>query len=278
MDNDTSMAEGAAATASSSTANRLLDPAIFDFLKSRIEEDQQVRDDLTQIVQKLERATSHAQGLLSRVHGTPRSQCLSSLSPPYCRPMLIFPDASFLAQVEASIRDQIEAIAELDAQASKQPYYKYNQKWARAIQNTIFTVVFCGWLGGLGTDSKPGELGRLVTIEEVGELLKVPVNLKDRDAFHITIEEYLFSLIDLTQELSRLATNAVTLGDPDLSLRIASFVKDIFTGFQVLNLKNDLLRKRVDSVKYHVQRVEDVVYDLSLRGMVNKPAAESTSS
>jgi ferritin len=72
MDNDTSMAEGAAAAQS-----RLLDPAIFDFLKSRIEEDQQVRDDLTQIVQKLERATSHAQGLLSRVHGTPRSQCLS---------------------------------------------------------------------------------------------------------------------------------------------------------------------------------------------------------
>lgn len=101
----------------------------------------------------------------------------------------------------------------------------------------------------------------------------VPVNLKDRDAFHITIEEYLFALIDLTQELSRLATNAVTLGDPDLSLRIASFVKDVFIGFQVLNLKNDLLRKRVDSVKYNVQRVEDVVYDLSLRGMVNKPAA-----
>ncbi|KAH7358068.1 translin [Plectosphaerella cucumerina] len=256
MDNDTSMAEGAAAAAQS----RLLDPAIFDFLKSRIEEDQQVRDDLTQIVQKLERATSHAQGLLSRVHGTPRSQY-----------------ASFIAQVEASIRDQIEAIAELDAQASKQPYYKYNQKWSRSIQNAIFTVVFCGWLGGLGTDSKPGELGRLVTIEEVGELLKVPVNLKDRDAFHITIEEYLFSLIDLTQELSRLATNAVTLGDPDLSLRIASFVKDIFTGFQVLNLKNDLLRKRVDSVKYHVQRVEDVVYDLSLRGMVNKPAEGASS-
>jgi hypothetical protein len=40
------------------------------------------------------------------------------------------------------------------------------------MQNAIFTVVFCGWLGGLGTDSKPGELGRLVTIEEVGELLK----------------------------------------------------------------------------------------------------------
>lgn len=72
MDSDTKMAEGAAPGAPQS---RLLDPAIFDFLKSKIDEEQQVRDDLTQIVQKLERATSFAQGLLSRVHGTPRSQC-----------------------------------------------------------------------------------------------------------------------------------------------------------------------------------------------------------
>lgn len=114
MDNDTKMAEGAAATSSAPAAApaappaaRLLDPAIFDFLKSTIEEDQKVRDDLTQIIQTLERATSHAQGLLSRVHGTPRAQY-----------------GPFLAQVEASIRDQIDAVAELNAKASQYPYYK----------------------------------------------------------------------------------------------------------------------------------------------------------
>ena len=31
--------------------------------------------------------------------------------------------------------------------------------------------------------------------------LKVPVNLKDKDAFHITIEEYLQALISLIEEL-----------------------------------------------------------------------------
>lgn len=30
----------------------------------------------------------------------------------------------------------------------------------------------------------------------------VPVNLKDRDAFHLTIEEYLHSLISLVDELA----------------------------------------------------------------------------
>lgn len=63
----------------------------------------------------------------------------------------------------------------------------------------------------------------------------------------------------------------MTLGDFALPLIISSFVKDLFAGFQLLNLKNDILRKRADAVKYDVKRVEDVVYDLSLRGLVKRP-------
>lgn len=100
----------------------------------------------------------------------------------------------------------------------------------------------------------------------------VPTNLKDRDAFHLTIEEYLLALTDFTQELSRLATNAVTLGDFELPMTISTFIKDLFAGFQLLNLKNDILRRRSDAVKYDLKRVEDVVYDLSLRGLVSRPA------
>lgn len=104
----------------------------------------------------------------------------------------------------------------------------------------------------------------------------VPTNLKDRDAFHFAIEEYLLSLTDLTPELARLATNAVTLGDFELPMTISAFIKDVFAGFQLLNLKNDILRKRADAVKYDVKRVEDVVYDLSLRGLVARPGAVDT--
>lgn len=102
----------------------------------------------------------------------------------------------------------------------------------------------------------------------------MPVNLKDKDAFHVTIEEYLLALTSVTEELSRLATNAVTLGDHELAVRISGFVKDMHAGFQLLNLKNDILRKRVDGVKYHVKKVEDVVYDLSVRNLI--PSAQSS--
>jgi hypothetical protein len=44
----------------------------------------------------------------------------------------------------------------------------------------------------------------------------------------------------------------------------------VHAGFQILNLKNDTLRKRSDGIKYRVKDVEDVVYDLSLRGLLPK--------
>jgi predicted translin family RNA/ssDNA-binding protein len=96
------------------------------------------------------------------------------------------------------------------------------------------------------------------------------VNLKDRDAFHITIEEYLQALIGLIEELTRLAINSVTLGDYRRPLQISQFIKDLHAGFQILNLKNDSLRRRSDGIKYQVKKVEDVVYDLSLRDLIPK--------
>lgn len=76
----------------------------------------------------------------------------------------------------------------------------------------------------------------------------------------------------MVDDLSRLAVNSVTLGDNAMAVQISGFIKDLHAGFQVLNLKNDILRKRVDSIKYSVKKVEDVVYDLSLRNLI--PAQE----
>jgi hypothetical protein len=76
---------------------------------------------------------------------------------------------------------------------------------------------------------------------------------------------------------------------------INRFVKDIHSSFQVLNLKNDSLRRRSDSLKYsvgysllgksrvyvtngclgvQVKKVEDVSYDLMLRGLLPDAGTE----
>ncbi|TRX97245.1 hypothetical protein FHL15_002039 [Xylaria flabelliformis] len=245
----------------SNNSSNMIDPAIIEYLKAHGEEEIEVGDRLHQISAALNRNISTCQGLLSRIHSTP-----SSKLPP------------LLKQIEETgIQPEIEGVGELAQFASKYPYYKYNNKWSRSVQNVVGTILLTGWLGGMGTESRPGELGRLLTIEDVGEILRVPVNLKDRDAFHITIEEYLLALTDITEELSRLAMNSVTLGDVALTVRISSFIKDLFAGFQLLNLKNDIVRKRVDAVKYHVKKVEDVIYDLSLRNLLPKADMSQTS-
>lgn len=53
----------------------LLDPSIFASLEAKLEEETQIRDTLSQLIQRLDRVVATAQGLLSRVHSTPRSRC-----------------------------------------------------------------------------------------------------------------------------------------------------------------------------------------------------------
>ena len=67
----------------------------------------------------------------------------------------------------------------------------------------------------------------------------------------------------------------MTLGDYEAPLRISVFVKDLFAGFSMvtflnvfivgfdissfrkLNLKNDTLRRRFDSLKYDLKKIEE---------------------
>lgn len=60
--------------------------------------------------------------------------------------------------------------------------------------------------------------------------------------------------------------------------RIQKFVSDLYAGFRLLNLKNDFLRKRYDSIKYDLKKIEEVVYDISIRKLVPAPVAAPMQS
>ena len=138
-----------------------------------------------------------------------------------------------ILDAEKSISVQVSIIKKLSEAASGHPYYKYNGMWTRDIQDVVsvvkpcswqnkthtsgqvFSIILCGWLGGF--KNIQGEAQSLLQIESVGQILNgkrpvrtevalcsrstVPVNLKDRDEFHLTIEEYLHALISLIEEL-----------------------------------------------------------------------------
>lgn len=50
-------------------------------------------------------------------------------------------------------------------------FCRYNGMWTRDVQDVVFAILMCGWLGGLGTKDTPAEAGKLFTMEEVGEIL-----------------------------------------------------------------------------------------------------------
>ena len=70
--------------------------------------------------------------------------------------------------------------------------------------------------------------------------------------------------------------NAVTAGDYGRPVRIAKFIGQLDSGFRLLNLKNDSLRKRYDGLKYDMKKVEEVVYDVTIRGL--KPETQSSEA
>lgn len=59
-------------------------------------------------------------------------------------------------------------------------------------------------------------------------------------------------------------------------MQIAKFVAELDSGFRLLNLKNDSLRKRFDGLKYDLKKIEEVVYDITIRGL--KPTEETAQT
>ncbi|KAF3824545.1 hypothetical protein GH733_008830 [Mirounga leonina] len=101
--------------------------------------------------------------------------------------------------------------------------------------------------------------------------------LKAREHFG-TVKTHLTSLktkfpAEQYYRFSRLSVNSVTAGDYSRPLHISTFINELDSGFRLLNLKNDSLRKRYDGLKYDVKKVEEVVYDLSIRGFNKETAA-----
>ncbi|NXD80360.1 TSN protein, partial [Halcyon senegalensis] len=155
-----------------------------------------------------------------------------------------------------TVRTQMEA---LKTKFPADQYYRFHEHWRFVLQRLVFLAAFVVYL----------ESETLVTREAVAEILGIEA---DRErGFHLDIEDYLSGVLTLASELARLAVNSVTAGDYSRPLRISTFINELDSGFRLLNLKNDSLRKRYDGLKYDVKKIEEVVYDLSIRGL-NKEA------
>ncbi|CAD6215972.1 GSCOCG00007126001-RA-CDS [Cotesia congregata] len=223
---------------------------IFNSFQDYLNYEQELREEIRVIVRKLEKCSRDILMVLQNIHNE--------------NPM---EEDIIVSQYCAKAREHFETVrqyySELEKLVPNDQYYRFHDQWRYVTQRLCFLVSLIIYL----------EVKTLVTKETVAEFLGIKSNREE--GFHLDIEEFLMGLLELSAELTRFAVNSVTCGDYNRPIEIARFVNELNAGFRLLNLKNDNLRKRFDALKYDVKKIEEVVYDLSIRGL--KPTSQQIS-
>ncbi|KAK1314101.1 hypothetical protein QJS10_CPA06g00228 [Acorus calamus] len=128
-------------------------------------------------------------------------------------------------------------------------YYRYHEDWRSGTQTVVSLIAYLHYL----------EMGSLLTHDQAEEKLGL-----DASDFCLDIEDYLTGLCFMSNEMPRYVVNQVTAGDYDCPRKIMKFLTDLHASFRMLNLRNDFLRRKFDSLKYDLRRVEEVYYDVKI--------------
>ncbi|CUM65133.1 uncharacterized protein PRCAT00002760001 [Priceomyces carsonii] len=120
------------------------------------------------------------------------------------------------------------------------------------------------------TDDRP--IGLILTPNEIEQLLALEL---------INYNDYLLGLLrlielmaDYTSEtiiqvsISPSVSNETKSRQYSVSLLNLQLITKLQSGFQMLDLKNDTIRRKYDGLKYNLKKVSGIVYDLSLRNLI----------
>ena len=89
-----------------------------------------------------------------------------------------------------------------------------------------------------------------------------------RKELDVDAESYLTGICDLTGELVRKAINSAIAKNFQLSLEIKNFVSELYGEMLKFSFRNGILRKKFDSIKYDLRKLEDLIYDLKTKGLI----------
>lgn len=78
-------------------------------------------------------------------------------------------------------------------------------------------------------------------------------------------EEYLLGLCDLTGELVRKAVMDGINKDFESAKRIHGLVDEIYGEFLKIDMRNGELRKKADSIKWNLKKLDDLLYDIGMK-------------
>ncbi|XP_038691902.1 translin [Tripterygium wilfordii] len=214
----------------------------FEEFRTQLEESGSLRERIRGVAMEIESSTRLMQASLLLVHQSgPVPEVLEKAK----------------AQIDV-LKDQYCRLAEVLHECPGQ-YYRYHGDWRSETQSVASLLAFMHWL----------ETGNLLLHTEAEE--KLGLNNLD---FGLDIEDYLVGICFMSNEMPRYVVNRVTAGDYDCPRKVLKFLTDLHASFRMLNLRNDFLRKKFDGMKYDLRRVEEVYYDVKIRGLATN--GEST--
>ncbi|KFK36592.1 hypothetical protein AALP_AA4G143700 [Arabis alpina] len=209
----------------------------FESFRVQLEESAALREQIRAVVMEIESATRLIQANLLLVHQS--------------RPI---PEVIEKAKEKINdLKTFYGRLAEILRECPGQ-YYRYHGDWRSETQAVVSQLAFMHWL----------ETGTLLVHTEAEE--KLGLNSLE---FGLETEDYLTGICFMSNDLPRYVVNRVTAGDYDCPRKVMNFLTDLHAAFRMLNLRNDFLRKKFDSMKYDLRRVEEVYYDVKIRGLIS---------
>ncbi|KAA8516558.1 hypothetical protein F0562_016936 [Nyssa sinensis] len=207
----------------------------FEDFRHHLEESGSLRDRIRAVAMEIESATRLMHSSLLLVHQS--------------RPV---PEVLEKAKAQIGVlKELFHRLAEILLACPGQ-YYRYHGDWRSETQTVVSLLAFMHWL----------ETGSLLMHTEAEE--KLGLNASE---FGLDVEDYLIGICFMSNELPRYVVNQVTAGDYDCPRKVLKFLTDLHAAFRMLNLRNDFLRKKFDGMKYDLRRVEEVYYDVKIRGL-----------
>ncbi|ELT93478.1 hypothetical protein CAPTEDRAFT_173535 [Capitella teleta] len=214
---------------------------VFSEIRSYMNAEQDIREEIRSVVRDLEQHGREMLAVMQMVH----------------QPDGLKDTSAITTKARGMFEEVKKYFVLISDKLPENQYYRFHDHWRFIMQRLSFLAAFIVFL----------ESESMIGCEDCAQMMGVKT--KREEGFHIDLDDYLMGLLQLASELSRFSVNAVTAGDYNRPVKIAKFLGDLDSGFRLLNLKNDSLRKRFDALKYDLKKVEEVVYDVTIRKLAS---------
>lgn len=91
------------------------------------------------------------------------------------------------------------------------------------------------------------------------------VVLSSAKKLNVSTSDYLMGLADLTGELGRLAVACAIKGNYEKVEYIRQNVEELWGEMLKFDFRNSALRRKFDSIKYNLRKIEDINYDIKVK-------------